>query len=246
MAVQVTVAAPVRQPRLGGIRPVATWVTNARIGAAESVVYVSNGCTFPLPAIGLCYGTQVVTEKTGVGIDSYTGIIAPFALYGGVECFLGPDNDFKERATNILLEGEDRAIEGVLQTWAGANAAVAGAGATVTERIAVVEQHMDANYLGRGIIMMSRSSAVRAAAEGAIEYGLDGSPFTVNGTPVVATSKITTDVVYALGAVTVLRSETTVIDTVDVTTNSDWAVAEAVYSIVVDCNYASVSGPAAP
>lgn len=246
MAVQVTVAAPARQARLGGIRPVSTWVTNARIGAAESVVYVSNGCTFPLPAIGLCYGTAVVTEKTGVGIDSYTGIIAPFALYGGVECFIGPDGDFEERARNILLEGEDRAIEGVLQNWLSANATVAGAGALTADRIALVEQHADANYLGRPIIVMSRASAVRAAAEGAIEYGIDGLPYTVNGSPVVATSKITTDVVYAVGAITVLRSETTVINTVDVTTNTDWAVAEAVYSIIVDCNYASASGPAAP
>jgi hypothetical protein len=241
MAVQVTVAAPARQPRLGGIRPVSTWVENARIGAAESVVYVSNGCTFPLPAIGLCYGTAVVTEKTGVGIDSYTGISAPFALYGGVECFIGPDNDFEERARAILAQGEDRAVEGVLQTWLNTNAVAAGNGPLFADRIAVVEQHADANYLGRPIIVMSRAGAVRAFAEGAIEYGIDGIPTTVNGTPVLATSKLTTNNVFAVGAITVLRSETTVINTVDVTTNTDWAVAEAVYSIIIDCNYASLA-----
>src|SRR5687768_4219726 len=129
MAVQVTVAAPARQARLGGIRQAATWVTNARVGAAEALTYISNGCTFPEPAIGLCFGETVVDEKTGVGIDHYNAIGEPFALYGGVQCFIGPDSDFVQRARDVLIQGEDRVIEQRLYTWAAAGTALtAGVG----------------------------------------------------------------------------------------------------------------------
>lgn len=237
MAVLVPVAAPVRQKRLGGIRAAATWVTNARIGAADGITYQSDGCTFPQPAIGLCFGEAVVTEKTGEGIDLLEGIGEPFALYGGIECFLGPDDgDFIERARNVLLEGEDRVIEDRLGDWADGGTAI-GAQADIVEAIAAVEQHADTNYLGRPIILMSRSDAVRAASAVAIEYGIDGLPYTVNGTPVVASGNLAAGTVMVIGAVTVLRSGTNDIDTIDHTFNTRWAVAEAVYSILVDCNY---------
>jgi hypothetical protein len=235
MAVQVPVAAPARQTRLGGIRAAATWVTNARIGAAEGVVYVSDGCTFPLPAIGLCFGETVVTEKDGVGLDQFTGVGEPFALYGGVACFIGPDSDFPERARNILIQGEDRAIEDRLEAWAAGGTPLTAT--DIVDAIASVEQEADQNYLGRPIILMSRADAVRAAAAMAIEYGIDGLPYTVNGTPVVASGSVTTGALAAIGAVTVLRSEIGDIGTFDHTLNTEWAVAEAVYSIIVDCDF---------
>ena len=236
MAVLVPVAAPARQARLGGIRSVATWVTNARIGAAEGVVYVSDGCSFPLPAIGLCFGETVVTEKTGEGIDQYNGIGEPFALYGGVECFIGPDNDFPERARRILEQGEDRAIEGRLATWAAGGTELTTP-TTIDGVLAALEDHADANYLGRPIILANRGDVVNAASKMLVEYGIDGLPYTVNGTPVVASGMIPKGFAAAVGAVTVLRSEVGDIDTINHTNNTEWAVAEAVYSVVVDCDY---------
>lgn len=245
MAVQVPVLAPARQPRLGGLRAAATWITNARVGAAESVVYVSDGCSFPQPAIGLCYGEEVVDEKVGQGIDWYEGIGEPFALYGGVECFLGPDNDFPERARTILIQGEDREIENRLATWAAGGSDLS-ASADIVEAIAAVEQHADSTYLGRPIILMSRADAIRAASNYVISYGLDGLPYTANGTPVVASGNIDQGVVYGLGAVTVLRSEIANIDAIDYRFNKDFAVAEAVYVLIVDCDYRSFSEIEAP
>lgn len=237
MAVQVPVAAPVRQARLGGIRTVATWVDEARIGAAESVVYMSDGCTFPQPAIGLCYGEEVLTEKTGVGITNQVGIGEPFALYGGVECFLGPDSDLAERARRIVIEGEDRAIEDRLEAWATGGTALA-AGTTLIGAIANVEQDMDANYIGRGYLLMSRADAVRAYAAGALEEaGMNPYPTTVNGTPVVASGRVASGTVYGLGATTVLRSPLMDIESIDHRFNTEWQVAEAVYALIVDCNY---------
>lgn len=245
MAVQVPVLAPVRQTRLGGIRPVTNWVTNARIGAAESVVYMSDGCTFPQPAIGLCYGETVTDEKEGAGIDQFAGVGEPFALYGGVECFIGPDNDFAERARNIIIQGEDRAIEERLWNWAGAGDD-AGDGATLVDAIANVDKWADGNYLGRPIILLSRADAVRAFAAGALEYGIDGVPTTVNGTPVVATGQGVDGFVRVVGATTILRSELNDIAAVDHRFNTEFAVAEAVYTFLVDCNFRARSAVTAP
>lgn len=242
MAVQVVTTAPARQRRLGGIRSVAQWVTNERIGAAEEVVYLSDGCTFPVEAIGLCYtqnGTE--DEKTGVGIDTFDGIVEPFALYGGVECWIGPDDgDFVDRARAILEAGEDREVESRLGTWAAGGTALTGV-TDIVEAVAALEQHADENYLGRPIILMSRADAVRAGAALAIEYGIDGLPYTVNGTPVVASGLVDSGSPMIVGATTVLRSAVNDIDTVDHTLNTRWAVAEAVYAILVDCNYRAVA-----
>lgn len=236
MAVQVPVLAPARQTRLGGIRAAATWVENARLGAAESVVYISDGCTFPQPAIGLCFGEEVLDEKYGDGIGQHTGIGEPFALYGGVECFIGPDSDFDERARRILVQGEDRVIESRITQWIGA-APSAGTFTTVTDAIAAVETWSDSFYLGRPIIFMNRGDAVRASAEGSIEYGIDGLPYTVNGTPVVASGSVDAGLIGTTGAITVLRSGIEDIQTIEHATNKQFAVAEAVYSIIVDCDW---------
>lgn len=242
MAVQVVVAAPARQARLGGLRAAAQWVENQRLGAAETVVYQSDGCTFPMEAIGLCY-TQNGTddEKSGVGIDIVEAIDEPFALYGGVECYIGPDDeDFVTRARTILRDGEDRALETRLGQWAVAGTALSEV-PDIVEAIAALEEYADDHYVGRPVLLMSRADAVRAGAALAIQYGIDGLPYTVNGTPVVASAMFTTGEPAVVGAVTILRSAVNDIDTVDHVNNTRWAVAEAVYSILVDCEFRAVA-----
>lgn len=237
MALALPVTAPARPNRLGGIRQVASWVTEARIGAAETVVFQSDGCTFPQLAIGLCYGETTVTEKTGVGIGNQAGIGAPFAMYGGVKCFLGPDSDLAQRATNILVDGEDRMVEDRLEAYATGGTALA-AGTTLVGAVALIEQDMDDKYLGQGYLLMARSDAVRARAQGAIiDPGLGNLPTTINGTPVVASGRVTAGTVYGLGATTVLRSPVTTVEVIDPKSNDEWQIAEAVYAIVVDCAY---------
>jgi hypothetical protein len=212
-------------------------VEDARIGAAETVAFQSDGCTFPVGAPGLCYGEVVAPDKVGVGITNQSGIGAPFAMYGGVKCFLGPDSDLAERARNILVNGEDRMIEDRLEAYATGGTALA-AGTTLVGAVALVEQDMDDKYIGRGFLLMARSDAVRARAQQAIiDPGLDGIPTTVNGTPVVASGRVAAGTVYGLGATTVLRSPVTTIEALDPRSNDEWQIAEAVYAIVVDCAY---------
>ena len=237
MALALPVTAPVRPNRLGGIRQVASWVEEARIGAAETVIFQSDGCTFPVGAPGLCFGEVVAPDKAGVGIFNQAGIGAPFGMYGGVKCFVGPDSDLEERARNILVDGEDRMIEDRLEAYATGGTALA-AGTTLVGAVAIVEQDMDDKYLGQGYLLMSRSDAVRARAQQAIiDPGLGNLPTTINGTPVVASGRITAGTVYGLGATTVLRSPVTTVEVIDPRSNDEWQIAEAVYAIVVDCAY---------
>lgn len=237
MVVQVVTEAPTRPARLGGIKRVAEIRTADRIGASEQITYISQGCTLPQPAIGLCYGTPVVTPKTSVGLANINAAIPAFVQYGGVQCFISPDSDFPARARRILEDGEDRGIESRIATWANTNG-FALAGGTIAVAIGQVEQDMDAKYMGQGYILMSRADAVKAAASSALEPGLDG-PYTINGTPIVASGAVTSGTIYGIGATTILKSSVVDIDTVNVTTNKNWAVAEAVYAVLIDCNYAS-------
>lgn len=236
MVAQVVTEAPTRPERVGGIKRVAEIRTVPRIGAAETVVYISDGCTFAQPAIGLCYSTAVNTPKTGVGIGNLNAAVAPFALYGGIKCFIGPDNDYAERARRVLVQSEERAIEQRLATWAtGAAATVTGG--SVTGAVAAVDNALDANYLGQGIILMNRGDVVRAASAEAVTLGLGGA-VTANDTPVVGSGMVPAGTVLGLGAVTILRTEAVDIDAIDPYHNTDWAVTEAVYAVLVDCNYA--------
>lgn len=240
MATIELVAAPARSPRRGGIRDIATFVSNARLGATETVAFISKGCTFPQTAPGLCYGEQTSNLKAGVGVDTINGIGAPFAQYAGVECFISADSsaDYSQRALGLLHEGEYRGLESRLAAWAEAGTSI-GASTDIVEAIAGLENRMDQDYPGQGVIILNRGDAVRASAAGAIWgwTGVDTVPTTVNGTPVLATSSATWTTASAVGAITVLRSETNTFPGMDHTTNMDWQIAEAVYAILVDCEY---------
>jgi len=236
MVSQTLVEAPPRRPRVSAFRSVATFVENDRLGIVESVQFIAEACTFPVAAIGLCYDEEVRENKDSVGIDVLDAISAPFAIYGGVACWMeGTPTDYARRAREILAQGQDRYLEKVVADWAAGGTALT-AGATITEVIANLEQHMDLNYPGQGVILMSRGDAVLAAAEDAIMWGLDG-PTTINGTPVVASGWIDRGDFSAVGSITVVSSSLTQIDTINQETNTEWAVAEQVHTILVDCEY---------
>lgn len=245
MVSQTLVEAPPRKARVSAFRSVATFVQNSRLGVVESVQFISEGCSFPLAAIGLCYDTVTETEKTSVGIDIYDSIAAPFAIYGGVSCWMdGAPTDYARRARAILEQGQDRYLEKVVADWATGGTALT-AGASIAEAIANIEQHMDLTYPGQGVIFMSRGDAVLAAAQDAIMWGLDG-PTTINNTPVVASGWIDRGDFVGVGAITVVSSDVVDIDTINPTTNEEWAVAETVHTVLVDCEYRSVATVVTP
>lgn len=225
--------APARSPRLGGIRTVASFQNTDRLAAGGALEFVSFGCGFPVDDVVLCYPAGTQDEKTRGGVATLNGVVDPFGLYVGVECYLD-GGDFEAEARSLLEQGEDRGIEKRLndyfQTLTG------NAAADFTEAIAEAEDYADNNYLGRPIIWVNRGDAVRA---GKIKNDNDsGVLFTPNGSPVVASGKITKNSVAVTGSVSVYQTDILVGRAPMVTTNRELAIAERVYAVALDCEFA--------
>lgn len=237
MAVTQTVTGPTREDRAGGIEVIATFETSDRLGVTETVSWISDPCTFPKAALGLCWEEPAfpADDKTGEPIDIEMGIGSPFALYGGVECFLGPDNDFDARARAILEDGDGRILEAKLVAW-GAAAAAPIDGTDLVGALAAVENALDVNYLGRGVIIVNRGDAVRLGALHALEYR-DGILYTINGTPVLSTGAAVAGQVIGVGSIKVLQTALAERSVTAHPTNREFSIAERVYAILVDCSY---------
>lgn len=233
----IEIAPPIRTARTGGIGEVATFRPNERLGAAQGLTFQSHGCTFPQESQHLCYvGEAAPADKTFGGIELEDAVGAPFPLYAGVACFLGPDPDELERSERLLEEGQDRALESALTTWATAGATIAD-GETLDEALANVEQAIDDQYLGQGVIMMSRGDALLADG---VKLK-DGQLITLNGTPVLASGRVPRGVVFGLGAIVVEHSTAITAEVTAPETNTQWALAEKIFALAVDCEFRVVS-----
>lgn len=236
MVVLQTTTGPTRTPRVGGINAVAQFEEDARVGSTQTIAWISDPCSFPDVALGMCWETPTfpADNKTGESIDIVEAISSPFALYGGIECFLGPDNDFDTRASLILEQGADRAIETRVVAWA--------AGATdlpatdLVDALAQVENELDETYLGRGVIFVNRGDAVRLHAANALVETLTGVPTTINGTPVIATSAVAAGTVLGTGAIKILHSALINHGAPKTQLNVEMWIAERVYVPLIDCS----------
>lgn len=231
----VEVEPPVRAPREGGLSTVATFRPNQRLAASDALAFQSDGCTFPRETVLACIDATPVTQKTFDGITINGAIGAPFGLYGAASCFAGPDDDYSEQAKRILTDGRDRAVEEKLETWAAGGSAIPSTGGIVGA-LAEIEQGLDNGYIGRGVILMSRADALRAAAAGAIEK-IGDTLHTKLGTPVIASGAVASGTVYGLGAVVVEESPVNGFETINPQNNRRYALAEAAYAILVDCEF---------
>jgi hypothetical protein len=242
MVATLTVEAPQREPRVGGLSKVAAVVPAERLAAAPngSISYIAEQCAFPKPAPGLCYQDEedVPDPKDGDGIEILDAAVGLTPLYAGVKCFAGMDNDFSARARAVLDAGADRALEALLHTWAAA-ATETIAGDTLVEKVAAADDLLDSTYIGRGVILMNRGDVVRAKGAAVVELNaLTGELATVNGTPVLSTSAVPAGTVHALGSVTVLVQRGRDLPAViNPKTNTEWAIAEDVFAVIVDCNF---------
>ena len=228
------IEAPARAARKGGITKVAEVRENGAIGNAEAVVYQSDGCTFPYTEEVRCYAASTPPDKTYAGIEVEDAIGAPFTIVAGVACFINPDPDEKERARRLHDEGRDRVLEEVAEAWASAGTALA-AGGSVDGAIAIIDQELDDKYVGQGVILMSRGDAVRA--EFALTLGADSIPYTINGTPVIASGRVAPGTVYGLGAIVIEHTPILEVDGYDFEKNKHHALAEAIYVLAVDCEF---------
>lgn len=237
---RVYVEPPTRQPRRGGIKTVAEFIETPRIGTGAGLEYTAAECGFPVDDVALCYplGGPGQTEKTPGGISTLTGNGPVFGLYAGVECTLDSDNDFEARATEKLNYGEDRGIEKRLNDWANSvTASGTLSGGDVIEALARAEAKADEEYPGAPILLVNRGDAIRI---GGLNFDREnGILRTKNGTLILSSSKFTPNSVTAVGAIAVHHTSVEVHRTVAPTNNTELAIAERVYAILVDCGYAA-------
>lgn len=223
-----------RRPRKGGIKTLGPFRTLPRLGAAKHIEWDQADCGFPVPAPGLCWGFQPdEDEKETRGYDRNQGPEI-FGLYMGVECWLG-QGDYEAEARAVLEGAEHLPVEEKLVSWAAANATPGGAG------LAGLENAADANYPGEPVILMNRGDALRAAADGTVEFDREGNIWTANGTRVVATSAVPAGIAYALGSVTIFATPITAARAVNPTVNREMAIAERIYGIAVDCSFVVIA-----
>ena len=229
---------PRRQPRRGGIRSVAEFRAGSnRLALGGVIEYTSPGCGLAVGDVALCFpsGGDPQEEKTRSGIDTLEGIGPVFGIYAGIECYLD-GSDFEADARRLLAQGADRAIEDGLNTWAQAQAAE-GTVTTLGIAIATAENTADEEYVGLPTLLMNRADAQTAYADGHLEGDGTGALWTGSGTPVLASSKITGNTVTALGGITVLEGAVITSRADRLELNKEFAIAEQVIGIVVDCNY---------
>lgn len=238
----ITVEAPHREPRRGGIKAITGEFTPLpRLGAAANIQYLSDGCEWPSVAPGLCWGNVTTGTKTLGGIDVETGIASVFGQYAGVECYLGEGNnaEYAARAERQLRATEEHEIEAVLIGWAEAGT-VSGTATTVAEAIAKAEEYADQKYVGAPVLIMSRFMAVLGAAEGVLKGDGKGEIWTINGTPVITSWVSAENKITGIGWPTVYASEVVTNTAYNQTQNREMAIAERIYALAVDCLFRGV------
>lgn len=244
MALVIPVAPPARRPRSGGIKSVTgDFLAETRLSAGEQIGWEASDCGDLSATSAGCFDTVTPEEKEFSGVSQFLGTGRPFARYAGVACFLDGDAEgptYQAQAATILDQGEDREIEGVLWEWA-ADAVDPAEAASLTEAIAVADAHADANYAGLPILLMNRGDADRAKAEGALDF-VDGKLVTANNTPVVASASVPAGSIAVVGWVAVYATDAKTFAAIDHRFNTEYALAERVYAIAVDCEYRYVVG----
>jgi hypothetical protein len=229
------VAPPRRTPRKGGLKSVADFRPNDRLGRAGTLQYDAEVCSPVVGTVQLCYGPDVdAQDKTGDGFLNGAPALPPFGGYVGVECFIHPGNDYEGRARSALELAEGLYLEEQLWTWLAA--ATNTAATTLKDAVAAAENYADANYIGQPVLHMNRGDVSEVGVLSANPVN-DGMLWTPNGTPVVASSAYPAGVVAVSGDITVEHSSIVVKPGNDLTHNTTIAIAERVYGILVDCEF---------
>lgn len=234
----ITIEPPRRSPRTGGLLTVAEVRDVARLASANRAQYISDPCGFDFGDAGFCYGDLLpedALDKTYTGIGTGESVVNNFAAYYGVECFINDESDLSARANAAFDLAEGRNVEEKFAVWlnaAGVTSSVAG----IIDAVAAADEHADDNYIAQPIIHMNRDTAARAVAADVVIADGAGGLVTAHGTPVDASGRYGNDV-WVTGAVVVLRSPLVETKAQTLNLNTEAALAERVYGIVVDCAY---------
>lgn len=241
----LTVETPTRTAPLGGLMAVANVIDSSDPHLAQGLTFVPDACDLPLLTPGSCWVTEnpVPTEKTFEGIGDPVTSPVTFVLHAGVECFVGPDQDFDRRARQVLDFGESIVVEAILRTNLLDPAASIGTEANIQSAVARAEQYLSANYPALGLIHADRrQTSLGIAAQSLLRVGSrietgQGVPVANGGGYGSLTGAATADpeFIFATGQVNIWRTEVVQTDTVDWTHNTALALVERQYAITIDC-----------
>lgn len=237
MAVQ-TVTAPTRQPRERGLKSIAEFDEDARIGASEVLAYEALPCGLPQGTVALCWedlGARVPKDGTDAGWGE--SIFPPFAQYAGASCYINDDDNFAEQARMVLEGGEEDLIVEKIDAWVTAEGTALTAQASATLALAEVEEALRDGYRGRGTILVSAYTATLLDAGGALKQK-DGEIMTVTGSRVGIVAGVPKTGVIGMGAIKVVHSPMREYQAADHRANLDLAIAERIYTVLVDCDFA--------
>lgn len=234
---------PQRIKRRGGIQSVAEVEENVeRLPVGGTVGYAAPECGIAFDDAVLCYpengGEQ--QPKNYNGIETFTGIAPIKGVSTGSECFIR-GYDYEAEAERALEDNLDRDIEKVVADWAEANVDASTA-LSPLGAIAKVEADADAQYEGRPLIFVNRATAVFMRAKKAIFGDKDGNLWTINGTPVIASGQVPAGLIFATGAIKILKSSVITTRTISHITNREQALAEQVFAVLVDCEFLTGTG----
>lgn len=236
------VATPSRTPARGGLLRVANVIDTSDAHILQGLQYSPDPCDLPLLTPGSCWVTEnpVETNKTFEGIGDPVTSPLTFVLHAAVECFIGPDSDFDERARRVLDFGESVVIERVLHDALLDAETAIGTEGSLNAAAARAEQWLGANYPGLGLLHMDRRAA---ALLGNTEISPAFVLTTKQGTPIAngagygpadGAGADPFDI-FATGQVNIWRSGITSTESNDLPMNTAVALVERAYAITVDC-----------
>lgn len=233
----IPVQPPLRRARKGGILAVADVVEEPRLAIGGKLAYTDVAFGTSLGEAVLCYPepAPAQTPKTYAGIDTFESIGYTAAAYAGVQCFIG-GTDYEAEARKILELAFAHKVEESLDAYITASpTAPIGAATTLLEAVATLDNQGDTvAFPGGPVLLMNRGDAVRARAEKAIFGDKDGNLWTVNGTPVAASSEFTVGRVALTGSITIYKSPIESFGTIDHIHNREMAIAEQAFNIILD------------
>jgi hypothetical protein len=224
--------------------------------AAMGITYITEGCTLPQFAPGLCWDILNTTgTKSFDGIDTIAS--DPFATYTGVECGLMGSEDYEARARKAHADGESYGVEKGFQLSVlnlAATDIISTTPVGIVEGIAALEQYASENYPGMPMIHIDRRLATLGISESVIFPSLDFSLSTGLGTPVAAGSGYDLSTgpagqaapaagqywAYVTGQVNIWRTPVLSEKVDDITINRARALAERTYVVTVECIVAAI------
>lgn len=234
----ITVEPPRRSPRLGGLLTVAEVRDVARLGASNRAQYVADPCNFTFNDAGFCYGDitpDEAADKTYQSVATGDSVVNNFASYYGVQCFINDEGDLDVRARQAFDLAEGRLVESKFAVWLNA-AVVTATVAGIIDAVAAADEWADDNYIAQPVLHMSRDTATRAVAADVLIADGAGGFVSPHGTPVDASGRYGNDV-WITGGVTVLRSPLVVTEAQTLEKNTEAAIAERLFGIIVDCDF---------